>query len=336
MKSKLTTPSDPLLVTSVDLSDADAVVVDSGDYSKFVAGKVDGEFYIADYIVNNVSNANFYRDFGILYRFISRAIDLQISKIVMSIPLSNEDKIYRQHFEMLPDGRFVFDIKKRYAQIDELALTHNILPMDTYETLPVEHKYGDTPEKYGCVVELNIPQIDPERLREELDRYAGQERPHYVSDRFEKYIIPAAEVINYLRYVGFTTEKYASYPVNIQGTAELDPNAPEYVKFVFGQLESKVFRHNYVISRNGWQTIWHKDHATPNVHGFRLMIPMDPVVMDFKYGRYVLTPGKYYFVNNSLLHKGVIPEGFANRANLMGQMASDVDILKGTIVLGCG
>lgn len=333
MKSTLTAIDDTRIVTKLDLSEGDVAVLD-GD--GFAIGKIEDGVYIADYVIDNISNDNFYRAFGVLYRFISRAIDLKITKVVMSVTPSNIDKIYKPHLEFLPNGKILYDIQKRYKQIDELALTHNILPMDTYESLPVTHVYGNTPEKYGCVVELDIPAIDPEKLRKALDDYVGDERPHYVSDRFSQYIIDAAEVINYLRYVGFTTEKYASYPLNIQGTPDIDQSVPEYVKFVYNQLESNIFRHNYVVSKNGWETSWHKDHATPTTHGFRLMIPIDPVIMDFEYGRYILTPGKYYFVNNSLLHKGIIPENITHRSNLMGQLASDVDILKGKIVLGCG
>jgi len=332
MKTMLTLPTDPTISIDIDLSSSDAVVVDTTG-KHLVAGKANGDTYIADYIVHDFTNNDFYAEFGALYRMIGKAIDLKISKVVMSMPLSNDDVVYKQHLIELSNGMYMYDIAKRYQEIDQIAMTHNILPMDTYETLPVEHHYGETPEMYGCVVELAIDPIDPERLRKELDDWVGSERPHYVSDRFQKFLVPAAEVINYLKHVGFTTEKYASHPLNIQGTADIDPSVPEYAKFVYGQLESKVFRHNYVISRNGWETIWHKDHATPVMHGFRLMVPIDPVVMDFEKGRYVLTPGKYYFVNNSLLHKGIIPEGLSHRANLLAQMARDVDILKGTIVL---
>lgn len=335
MKTILTTKDDKSIQTSLDLSAVDAVVID-GNPANIIASKVNGDTYIADYLVQNVTNKSFYKEFGVLYRMISRAIDLKIYKLVMSMPLDPTDNIYRPHLQKLSNETYLYDIKRRYLEIDNIALTHNILPMDTYEALPVEHCYGDTPEQYGCVVELDIPPIDTQQLREVLDQYAGEERPHYVSDRFSKYLIPAGEVINYLRYIGFTNEKYASYPINVQGTADLDPNAPEYIKFVYGQLESKVFRHNYVISKNGWETTWHKDHATPKIHGFRLMIPIDPVIMIFESGKYVLTPGKYYFVNNSLLHKGIIPKEVSIRANLMGQLASDVDILKGRIVLKCG
>ena len=332
VKTVLTTPTNPNIAVDMDLSACDAVVVDETG-THLIAGKAEGNCFIADYLTYDFTSQDFYAEFGALYRMIGKAIDLKLGKVVMSMPLSDQDTVYKQHLSILPDGRYLYDIAKRYQEIDEIAMTHNILPMDTYETLPVRHLYGETPEKYGCVVELDIDPIDPERLRTELDAWVGGERPHYVSDRFHQFLVPAAEVINYLKHVGFTTEKYASHPLNIQGTACIDPTVPKYVKFVYEQLESKVFRQNYVISKNGWETIWHKDHATPVLHGFRLMVPIDPVVMDFEYGRYILSPGKFYFVNNSLLHKGVIPEGLSHRANLLAQMASDVDILRGTVVL---
>ena len=336
MKTELTVPFDPRIKTDKNLDGADAVVFEVNQPNVFVAGKVVDNVYVSDYISQNVTSNLFYSDFGILYRIIGRAIDLKLTKVITSIEPESADNIYYSNLHKLDNGRYLYDIGSRFKEIEDLSLTHNILPMDTYESLPVEHKYGETPEKYGCVVELNIPSIDTELLRQELDKFAGEERPHYVSDRFSHYTIPAPEVINYLRYIGFTTDKYASYPVNVRGTADLDPSVPDYVKFVYSQLESKVFRHNYVVSKNGWETAWHRDHATPIIHGFRLMIPIDPVIMDFEYGRYELTPGKYYFVNNSLLHRGVIPKNLSKRANLMGQLASDIDILKGKIVLKCG
>lgn len=326
----LTTAKDKIS-TSLNVSLADAFVVSKNDPNIFVAGIVENNTYRADYINNGISSKDFYKDFGVLYRMIGRAIDLGISKVTMAVEPWTEDSIFKQHLTK-QNGLYVYDIEQRHNEINEFAMTHNILPFGSYESLPVTHTYGLEPEKYGCVVELNIEPIDPEELRNACNSYAGSEQPHYVSDRFNEYLIPAPETINYLRYVGFTTEKYASYPMNIKGTATLDPTVPEYVKETYSKIEAPIFRHNYVIARNGWETTWHKDHATPVQHGFRLMIPIDPVIMDFEKGRYVLTPGKYYFVNNSLLHKGIIPMDRNNRSNLMGQLASDVDILKGKIV----
>ena len=331
MKSVLITPDNPLVPSFINVLGVDAVVIEEG-CNGVAAGAIDDDVYVADYIISNIPDEMFYREFGTLYRFISRAIDHNLSKIVMSVKPSDSDNVYRPHLEKTSDGKWMYDIAKRYAEIDQLAMTHNILPFDTYESLPVTHSYGNTPEKYGCIVELDIPQIDPEKLRNSLDTYINNEKPHYVSDRFDTFLVPAPEIINYLRRVGFTTEKYASHPLNIRGTATMSSDIPEYAKFVYNQLESPLFRHNYVIGRNGWKTTWHKDHATPVVHGFRLMVPIDPVIMDFEKGRYILTPGKYYFVNNSLLHRGVIPDGLTRRANLLAQMASDVDILRGTVV----
>jgi hypothetical protein len=332
MKTVLTTPTDPIILVDIDLSSADAVVVDTSG-KHLVAGKVLDETFVADFIVHDFPNSDFFSEFGALYRMIGKAMDLKISKVVMSMPAWEEDTIYKQHLILLSDGTYLYDIEKRNQEIAQITMTHNIIPTDTYETLPVEHKYGFTPEKYGCVVELDIEPIDPERLRTALDEWVNGEKPHYVSDRLQHFLVPAPEVINYLKYVGFTNETYSSHPLNVQGTAEIDPSVPDYVRFVYSQVESKIFRHNYVISKNGWEIIWHKDQSTPVMHGFRLMVPIDPVVMDFEKGRYILTPGKYYFVNNSLLHKGVIPEGYSIRANLLGQMASDVDVLRGTVML---
>ena len=332
MKLVLTTPTDPIISADINLSSVDAVVVDTTG-KHLVGAKIDGDTLIADYITHDFPNSNFYSEFGALYRMIGKAIDFKITKVVMTVPLWEDDTIYKQHLIRLSNGTYLYDIEKRHAEIAEITMIHNIIPTDTYETLPVEHKYGFIPEKYGCVVELDIAPIDPERLRTELNDWVNGEKPHYVSDRLQHFLVPAPEVINYLKYSGFTNDTYSSHPLNVQGTAEIDPSVPDYVKFVYSQVESKVFRHNYVISKNNWQIIWHKDQSTPVMHGFRLMVPIDPVVMDFEKGRYVLTPGKYYFVNNSLLHKGVIPEGYNIRANLLGQMASDVDIFKGTVVL---
>lgn len=332
MKTLLTTPTDSRIATGIDLKGTHLVVMDpTGQH--LIAGRIDGDTLFADHITHQFYTTDFYSEFGALYRMIGKAIELKITKIIMNMPLWDQDTIYKQHLVALPDGSYLYDIQQRCQEIAEITMAHNIIPTASYETLPVVHTQGETPEKYGCVVELDIDPIDPERLRASLDSWVGGQKSNYVSERLQHFLVPAPEVINYLKYVGFTNENYSSHPLNTLGTAELDPTVPDYVKFVYAQLESQIFRHNYVICTNSWETVWHRDQSTPVIHGFRLMVPIDPVIMDFELGRYTLTPGKYYFVNNSLLHKGIMPQGLKARANLLGQMNSDADVLKGTVVL---
>lgn len=316
----------------IDNSMVDAVVMDT-ETNSYVASTIQNGEYIADFIVSGSIVKKFYWEFGVLYRMLGRAIDLELTIVVMSQPLDNNDQIYKKNLNLRSDGRYFYDIRKRFSEINEVGLENNILPLGNFETIEVTHKYGHNPKKYGCVVELDLPEVDTEKLRAELNSFVGDGSTGYVSDRFDQILVPAPELINYLKFVGFSTDKYVVYPLNKKGSPYLSSDIPKYVNDVFEKLGVSTFRQNYVISKSGWSTIWHRDHSTPVLHGFRLMIPIDPVYMCFECGEIILKPGKYYFVNNSLLHKGKTLEGLSHRANLLAQMCSDIEILKGKVLL---
>lgn len=302
------------------------------------------------------NNSWLYQDFGAFYGHVKRAIELGIPRVITchwphnnkikanienhKRKLIGKDLPYFKHLQYagewdIADVKqevFYYDIEKRFEEIKQLTMSENILPMGNYETLPVSHQYGETPEKYGCVVKLKIDPVDPEQIRSELANYKSTKQ-NYFQERLDVYKVPASEALNYLRYMGFSGNTYDSTSLNITGTADLQDDIPISVKNAFDKLQCNLFRQNYVIAKNHWETKWHQDHATPCVHGFRLMIPIDPVEMHFEKGTITLTPGHYYFVNNSLLHKGVIPSECNERANLMAQMDSDIDILAGEVVL---
>lgn len=322
----------------------------------------DGEYYRAGHLVyclKNYRKQNYswmYQDFGALYGHIKRAIELNIPKVIMChwphnsrIRANIENhkrKLIGRHLHYFMQMEhlgawnvneveqevFVYDIPKRFKEIEKFTMTENILPMGEYETLPVTSKYGNTPEKYGCVVKLNIDPIDHEKIRHDMHTFK-ETKKHYFQERLDIYKVPPSVAANYLKYVGFSGETYDSTGLNITGTAELDPNIPKSILEAYSKVQSKLFRQNFVVAMNGWNTKWHRDHSTPLMHGFRLMIPIDPVVMYFRTGKVELQPGHYYFVNNSLEHKGSLPDGYERRANLMAQMDSDIDILNGDIIL---
>ena len=297
-----------------------------------------------------------YQDFGAFYAHIKRAIELKMKRVVTCHWPHNEkikanienhhrkligkDLHYFMQMEYMGTWNlhgkeqevFGYDIEKRFAEIEKLTMKENILPMGTYETLPVHAKYPHNPEKYGCVVELPIEKIDHERLRDECE-ITREKSIGYFKQRAEIYKIPPSEALNWLKYNGFSGETYDSTAFNIPGTADLNDNVTEFVKDAFSKVNARLFRQNYVIAKNNWKTRWHRDHEDPSIHGFRLMIPIDPVHMQFRSGDVELEPGKYYFVNNSLEHIGKLPEGFVTRANLMAQMDNDTDILNGKVIL---
>lgn len=94
MKTVLTTKDDPTIQTTLDLSLADSVVITNSP-ANIVASKIENDFYIADYIVQEVTNKDFYKEFGVLYRMISRAIDLKIYQVIMSMPVDQDNHIDR-------------------------------------------------------------------------------------------------------------------------------------------------------------------------------------------------------------------------------------------------
>lgn len=297
-----------------------------------------------------------YEDFGGFYAHVKRAIALE-KNLVITAHWPHNNKIaanIKNHHRKLIGGKlpyfkqleyqgtwelnnlqqevFGYDIKKRFAEIEKLTMKENILPMGKYETLPVTAKYPHQPEKYGCVVELDIPKIDVKRLRKECEE-VRENTPGYFAQRAGIYKIPPSEALNWLRFNGFSGETYDSTSLTVPGTADFTEVVTDYIKEVYAMVDANMFRQNYVIAKNGWSTRWHRDHEDPSIHGFRLMVPVDPVVMYFRSGTVELEPGKFYFVNNSLEHRGQLPEGFAERANLMAQMDNDKAILAGKVLL---
>lgn len=297
-----------------------------------------------------------YQDWGPVYAHIKRAITLEKRHVITchwahnakidaniknhhrkligkDLHYFNLQKYYGQ-WDVRGHKQEVFgiDLKERFADIEKLTMTENILPMGKYETIPVEAKYPHEPEKYGCVVELDVEPIDPELLRDACEETRSNSEG-YFNERLDIYKIPASEALNWLRYNGFSGDTYDSTALNIPGTTDLNDKVTDYIKHAYSKVDAKLFRQNYVIAKNNWETRWHRDHQDPSIHGFRLMIPIDPVHMSFRKGDIQLEPGKYYFVNNSLEHIGRLPEGYSERANLMAQMHSDIDILQGKILL---
>lgn len=343
-------------------SDLDKVMM-TDDRTMISGGSIiDSETYRAGHLLycmknyRKINRSWLYQDFGAFYAHVKRAIELKMKRVVtchwahnakIAANIENHHRkligkelpyfmqmeymgtwhLYGQDQEV-----FGYDIEKRFAEIEKLTMVENILPMGEYETLPIHAKHPHEPEKYGCVVELPIDPVDPEVLRLECE-ITREKSVGYFKQRSEIYKIPPSEALNWLKYNGFSSETYDSTALNIPGTATLNDNVTDYVRDVLSKVNANLFRQNYVIAKNKWETRWHRDHADPSIHGFRLMIPIDPVHMRFRSGDVKLEPGKYYFVNNSLEHIGKLPEGYPERANLMAQMDSDVDILRGRVIL---
>ena len=279
---------------------------------------------------------------------IKRALLLGCKKVIVVIKFFNRDikinieknkKKFSYFFDMKNTGiqiinktqyhTFTYFIKEEMNKIEKLTFSDHIIPIKEFETLPVSGKYTLSPKKYGNVVKLPVASVDFEKLRTAFNKYKNHNIYKYFKERRNNYTIPINKVIMYLQYLGFDEQVYDRIAIHKYSTNKLCDELDPYIHEVIENLNIPLFRQNIAIAYPGWKPKWHKDQSNPTIHGFRLILPIDPAEIVFKEGLYHLKPGHFYFVNNSLIHTGRFPKGLNERMVFMAEMVSDALILKG-------
>lgn len=197
---------------------------------------------------------------------------------------------------------------------------YDILPLGDYETIPVTSLIPPYPEYFKEVVRLGI-NTDVEKLRTEFDDFDLKAEGDYFFSRARHFKQSIRKTLESFKDLHFELgEKYAGYPIRKKGTNELKDGLGEYTKSLLEKFGVPLFRQQYVIAEEGWNTKLHIDHPDFSIHGFRVFIPIDVAYIGFEKNVYKLLPGDCYFVNIAKPHRGISDR---HRVVIMAQMSSD-------------
>lgn len=197
---------------------------------------------------------------------------------------------------------------------------YDILPLGDYETIPVTSLIPPYPEYFKEVVRLDI-KTDVEKLKEDLDNFDLNSEGDYFFSRAKYFKQNIRETLKMFKDMNFELgEKYSGYPIRKKGTNVLKENIGSYTKNLLENFGVSLFRQQYVLAKEGWNTKLHVDHPDFSIHGFRVFIPIDVAYIGFEENIYRLDPGDCYFVNIARKHRGLSDR---DRIVIMAQMASD-------------
>jgi len=216
-------------------------------------------------------------------------------------------------------------IKKNILK--ETFLADDILPLGTFETLPVNAKLGGKPDGYPNVT--FIKKVFHDDLLDEALKHIEIIGDNYVRPRIEHLSVSEEDLRDTLTGVGFYKGSYQSYSLRKIGSSELeDWVLPSTLKF-FDDLPVNTFRQQYAVAYPKWNTQLHRDHKDFLTHGFRAMVPLSAdVYMGYEDDNgnpiiYRLERGGMYFVNIAKMHRGFNNSENEDRINLIMQMDSD-------------
>lgn len=204
-----------------------------------------------------------------------------------------------------------------------------------YESLPVRSQREPVPSSYANVVEI-LRVEDVEGLRREAVATATAIGANYFKTRVQA--LPEGITPEIMRAtmteLGFVIGKYQGYGLRMPGTADLRPEVGPLTRSFIDALPFRVFRQQYAVAFDGWNTKYHIDHNDYRVHGFRCCVPLDDAAyIVFREGEanslYVMRPGRAYFINIASTHRAFY-FGPQERFNIMLQMDRDDAILAGT------
>ena len=202
--------------------------------------------------------------------------------------------------------------------------THDILPLGNFEAMPVTSMLPPYPNNYPEVVRLSI-KANVDHLRMDFLRF--NKKGDYFKSRVKYFKNSFRETVKIFEDIGFHRETYQAYPLRKIGTNTLLSSIGKYTRFFLNSLEVILFRQQYVVAKKGWNTKLHIDHPNFKIHGYRLLIPIDPAFIGFKQNIYYLKSGDCYFINIGRKHRGFTFH--KERVVIMAQMASDKLILSG-------
>ena len=191
---------------------------------------------------------------------------------------------------------------------------YDIFPLGDFETLPVTPTHRELPN----ISNLNIS-VDSEKIRSDFHNF-NKENDYFKSRR--KYFKNSLkDTVKTLTEYGFGYETYKPYPIRKLGTADLCDELGEYTKTFLNSFPVKLFRQQFIYAEKNLIIKPHIDHPTFDVHGFRLMIPVDEMYVGFDDKEYVLYPNNCYFFNATKRHYAYTKD--TPRIALMCQMVND-------------
>jgi len=205
--------------------------------------------------------------------------------------------------------------------------SQDILPLGTYESVPVQSLIPPYPDNFPEVTRLGI-KIDVNLLRQEYNQF--DKSGDYFVSRMKNFKNDIKETIKLFNQIGFSRTKYKAFPLRVEGTNQLLDTVGPYTRQLLENFGVPLFRQQYALAVKGWSTKLHIDHPDFTTHGFRVFIPIDTAYIGFEKNIYQLLAGDCYFVNIARLHRGFSDE---ERVVIMCQMASDKLIRIGETLL---
>lgn len=202
--------------------------------------------------------------------------------------------------------------------------THDIFPLGDFEAMLVTSMLPPYPHNYPEVVRLSV-KTNIDHLR--MDFLKFNKEGDYFKSRAKFFKNSFRETVKVFEDIGFHRKIYQAYPLREMGTNVLLSSVGEYTRSLLNSLETTLFRQQYVVAKKGWSTKLHIDHPDFKIHGYRLLIPIDPAFIGFKCNIYRLEPGECYFINIGRKHRGFT--FYKERTVIMAQMTSDNLILSG-------
>ncbi len=210
------------------------------------------------------------------------------------------------------------------ASLDKL-LEYELFPVGEFETLKVNVTKKIPFANYPNVCKV-IDVDNPHALYKEfLDfrKKVNHSSNHYVKERLRYFKINPKDWSVYFESLGFNSKQYETYSMRDLGTAILKAEVGDLTRKTLSQIGCPLFRQQYAIAHPGWETQFHVDTNRLDLHGFRVMIPLNcPFEIEFEDESYVLQPGAGYFVNVTKPHKGLNTSSQI-RCNIMVHTTTD-------------
>lgn len=200
-----------------------------------------------------------------------------------------------------------------------------LFPVGEFETLPVTVTKNIPFNQYPSVVEIfNIPEY--KTLYKEYCEFKKNTKLNpnrYIKERIRFLKLDPKEWSKLFESYGFNSKEYETYSMRLLGTNLIKDDIGDYTKSIIKSLPVETFRQQYAVAHPGWKTKPHIDTDRLDLHGFRVMIPLNTTFnIGFDEGIYNLEPGVGYFINVSKMHYGINNQN-ETRVNIMLHLASD-------------
>lgn len=194
--------------------------------------------------------------------------------------------------------------------------TLDLMPLGIRETLPVRITKDSRPDFKILTTVPNYKEL----YNDFLDYDKNVKYLESRADIFLQHDIDVDEYKKYMDRLGFNKETYAVYPLRDSSGNCIVKKGSATKKF-FKEWPTKLFRPQYNYTKSNWYAAEHIDHENYNIHGFRVLIPLNKASRMQVNGQYhVLEPGWAYFIDVTKPHAAWADKG---RVVISMQMADD-------------